>query len=390
MRVRSGWQRGLRVLVASLTVVGLLTQAAPSVRADDPQAELQKVQQQLEKIRQDKERTKNALANAYYQTEEAQTQLRKVESELAIANSQLAVITNQLLIAETDLVKVEGELDLAKQGFARSKETLAKRIRALNEEGRVNYIAVLLGSATFSDFITRYDMLTMVVRKDSELFDQVRRQKKTLEDRQNEAIVRRNRLADLKAQAELRRQTVTVKLDERQQVTRSLESHKRVLQSQLAEYDRQEELVQELVVEIQRKLARRAGKFAPIAPVRRPYTITSNFGPRLHPILRTWRPHNGTDFAAKTGQPVYAIEAGVVIIAGWNDAYGYLTVIDHGGGVSSWYGHSSRLLVRPNESVTQGQQIALAGSTGWSTGPHVHLEVRMEGKPVDPMEYITD
>lgn len=384
MRVR----RLVRRLILPLIVVALLAQAASPASADDPREELEKAQNKLEYIRQQKELTKNLLADAYWRSEEARIQLTDAEASLAVATSQLAVISNQVVFAEGDLKKVEAELVVAQKRFESNKERLARRVRALNEEGRVNYLAVLLGASSFMDFISRFDALKMVIRKDSELFAQVRKDKKDLETRQAEAINRRNRLTELKAQAETRRATIIVKRDEKVAATENLEQSKRSLQARLAEFDREEEKIQELVVEIQKKLARQGGRFQPIFPVARPINVTDNFGPRLHPILGVWRPHNGTDFAANTGAPVYAIEEGLVIIANWNDAYGWLVVIDHGNGISSWYGHSSKLLVKEGEQVKQGQRIANAGSTGWSTGPHVHLEVRINGKPEDPMKHL--
>lgn len=384
MRVR----RLVRRLILPLIVVALLAQAASPASADDPREELEKAQNKLEYIRQQKELTKNLLADAYWRSEEARIQLTDAEASLAVATSQLAVISNQVVFAEGDLKKVEAELVVAQKRFESNKERLARRVRALNEEGRVNYLAVLLGASSFMDFISRFDALKMVIRKDAELFAQVRKDKKDLETRQAEAINRRNRLTELKAQAETRRATIIVKRDEKVAATENLEQSKRSLQARLAEFDREEEKIQELVVEIQKKLARQGGRFQPIFPVARPINVTDNFGPRLHPILGVWRPHNGTDFAANTGAPVYAIEEGLVIIANWNDAYGWLVVIDHGNGISSWYGHSSKLLVKEGEQVKQGQRIANAGSTGWSTGPHVHLEIRINGKPEDPMKHL--
>lgn len=388
MRVRSGPRRLVRWLVLPVIIAGLLSQAAPLARADDPRAELEKAQNQLDYIREQREKTKNLLSQAYWQAEEARVQLGRVEGELVTANSQLVVINNQLTQAEADLKKIEADLAGAQKRFDSRKQMLSKRVRAINEEGRINYLAVLLGASTFSDFLSRFDMLTLVVRKDAQLFEDVRQSKKELEERQGEATVRRNRLADLKAQAEMRRTTIATKRDEKQTASRSLDQSKRSLQSRLDEFDRQEEAVQELVVEIQKRLSRKSGKFSPVYPVGRPVAITDSFGPRLHPILNVWRPHNGTDFGAGYGAPVFAIEDGLVIIAGWNEAYGNLTVIDHGNGISSWYGHSSKLLVRVNDTVKQGQRIADAGSTGWSTGPHVHLEIRVNGKPENPMTYI--
>ncbi|MBI2843767.1 MAG: peptidoglycan DD-metalloendopeptidase family protein [Armatimonadetes bacterium] len=113
--------------------------------------------------------------------------------------------------------------------------------------------------------------------------------------------------------------------------------------------------------------------------------ITSRFGYRVHPITGVRSLHRGVDLACPTGTPVHAAASGEVIMAGWMGAYGYAVVIDHGGGVSTLYGHNSRLLTGVGAQVSKGQVIARSGSTGWSTGPHVHFEKRVNGRPVNPL-----
>jgi len=387
MSIRSGFKRFVRWLLLPAIIASVLVQAAPAALADDVQKELQRAQQQLDLLQRQKQQTKNLLADAYWLTEQARIQLQTTETELAMANSQLAVRSNQLTVAEQELERVEVDLELATEIAHQQKELLAKRIRGISEAGRVNYLAVLFGANSFGDFLSRYDMLKVVVSRDAQLFEVVKRERQALEARQAEAVNRRTRLAELRLEAELNRNAITSIREERQVATRSLESNRQRLESQYADFDRQEEAMRENVAEIQRRLARIAGRFTPQFPVS-PVRITDQFGGRMHPILGSWRQHNGTDFAANTGQAVWAIEDGLVIVSGWNDAFGELIVIDHGGNVSSWYGHSSKRLVRVGDTVRRGQRIADAGSTGWSTGPHVHLEIHVNGKPVNPMEYL--
>lgn len=113
--------------------------------------------------------------------------------------------------------------------------------------------------------------------------------------------------------------------------------------------------------------------------------ISSRFGYRVHPISKQWRPHNGLDFAAPSGTPVAATGAGRVARAGWGGSYGYLVVVDHGNGVETRYAHLSRIHVIAGQSVANGAVIGRVGSTGRSTGPHLHYEVLVEGRPVDPL-----
>ncbi len=387
MTTKSRSNAFVRIFLLVVLITSVVAQVAPVAQAENIQEELQKAQEQLDLLQKQKQQTKNQLADAYWMAEQSRIHLENAENELAQANSRLAVVTNQLTVAKQELAKVETELEVVTAKAHVQKELLAKRIRGINEAGRINFLAVLVGSNSFGDFLSRYDLLKVVVRRDAQLFDVVKQARQELETKQAEAENRRARLTDLQREAEQNRTAIAGVREQRQVATRSLDANRRRLESQYAEYDRQEEQMQETVAQIQRRLARAAGRFVPQFPVS-PVRITDNFGGRLHPILGSWRQHNGTDFSASTGQAVLAIEDGLVIVSGWNDAFGELIVIDHGGNISSWYGHSSKRLVRVGDTVKRGQRIANAGSTGWSTGPHVHLEIHMDGKPVNPMDYL--
>jgi murein DD-endopeptidase MepM/ murein hydrolase activator NlpD len=148
-------------------------------------------------------------------------------------------------------------------------------------------------------------------------------------------------------------------------------------------------------VDAQRAAAAASGETVSLAPAAggfvRPVAgpITSPFGYRIHPIYGTSILHAGVDIGADSGTPIKAAQAGVVVSAGWISGYGNATIIDHGGGVTTLYGHQSALGVSAGDKVSQGQTIGRVGCTGSCTGPHLHFEVRINGTPVDPMPYIS-
>jgi murein DD-endopeptidase MepM/ murein hydrolase activator NlpD len=383
MRVRGGG-KALRWLAVSVLAVHLVAQPAPSARAED---ELTKLQQELNRIQQQRQQASNELARLQSEVAEAQKQLELVEVQLNQAQQELDLITTQIAATNQELQRVEAELAETQKRYDQRKELLGRRIRAIHEEGRVSYLAVLLGSTTFGDFISRYDMLKVIVQQDAALFSQVRQDKLALEEKQQQVRDRKDKLEALQARQKEQVVAWEQKRAEREQVSRSLSTRKASLIQQLDAFDREAEAIYQTIWEIQQRQRRQAGEFAPIWPVRQ-HVITEYFGPRIHPILGVPRQHNGVDLGVPQGTPVYAVESGVVIMAGWNDAYGNLVVIDHGGGTSTWYAHNSKLLVKVGDAVKQGQQISESGNTGWSTGPHLHFELHINGQPVNPLDYL--
>ena len=380
------WAAGL-VLAAFVTVT-----LSSGAHAEDPRAELNKLkssQDRLNYIQAEQQKATNEYQRLSWQALQTETQLAEVEQQSTLVNSQLAVMTAQLRAVEQDLARVEADLEQTRQQHAARKSLLQTRVRAMHEQGRVNYLSVLLGANSFGDFISRLEALKTIVRQDTELIATVRTAQEALEAKQQAVTARRNELVVLKAQIETQRTALYVTLEEKRQLSRSLDLSRRRLQTLMVEFEQEEKDIQEEIAELQRQLARAAGRFQPIAPMARgTYWFSSPFGMRTHPITGVWGQHTGLDFAANAGTPIIAIEDGVVLKAESSGGYGLLVVIDHGGGVSSWYAHARKLLVGTGQEVRQGQAVAEVGSTGNSTGPHLHLEIRVNNVPQNPAEYL--
>lgn len=377
------WRRRiLAVVLASLTLPVL----APSVQAD-PLEDLRKAQDALDKLEAERSEVSNAYARTVSEATETQLLLQRGQAELAIAQNHLVDVQARLKQSEEALVKVEAELTVAEQEFERRQRMLHTRVRALNEEGRVKYIEVLFGSTNFSDFISRLSVLRVIVTQDVELFQAIRQERHVLREKRAEALAIRDELANLRALAQVRALEVQEKVTETNRYAAVLEQQRRSLLARHEEMDRDEERLQEMVAQAQRELARQSGEFHPIWPMRR-VVLTDYFQMRWHPITGEYRMHNGIDLGAQTGDPILSADDGWVLTAGSNGTYGNLVVVDHGNGVSTWYAHLSEIDVWVGQEVKVGQQLGKAGSTGWSTGPHLHFEVRIDGKAVDPLDYL--
>lgn len=251
-------------------------------------------------------------------------------------------------------------------------------------------------------------MLRRVVNSDLELISSIREERDKIDEAKKILEEERQRLATLQTEAEAKKTEIEQHKAEQQAILRKAETDKATAEEAYAELEASSNQIAQMLRE--REAARQAAQAAaasggssgggdddssyqPVSgsgqmiwPVNG--VITSPFGYRTHPIFGRQILHSGIDIGVDEGTPVHAADGGVVVEAGWISGYGYCVIIDHGNGTSSLYGHNSSLAVSSGQAVSQGQVIAYAGSTGNSTGPHVHFEVRVGGEPVDPSAYL--
>ena len=373
-----------RWLVLALTVGLVLSTMIPaSASVVDELRELQQKQQgaqsrlgDIQSSKGKKQREFNSLNTSISRKEQ---ELLATQKDLGYLESQLSATEKMVSEAELDLKDAEGRLKV------RTK-LLSARVRAMYEVGTVNYLDVLLNSANFSDFLGRFRLLKDIVGKDVELFQQVKAERRLIAEKKSLLEQKRATIASLKEQTAAKKQVIEAQKVDLDRQKNAVSKDLVLLEAQEDEEIRLAEEYGRQIAEIQAKLRRAGGKLSMIWPVRG--LITSPFGNRVDPILRKWKYHNGLDIGVPMGTPVKAAESGEVIISSYLTGYGNTVVIDHGGGISTWYAHNSRFKVSVGQEVKQGDVIALAGSTGYSTGPHVHFEVRDKGIPKQPLDWL--
>ena len=344
------------------------------------------------------------LADLQRQAEEQQAKTNEASAKVESVSERLRQIQEELRVATAEYKEVKGQLDSVEDKISDNTELLQKteadlkvknkklqqRVRDIYINGQISYVDVLFGAKDFADLMTRMDVLKRIIKHDYDLIMKVREEKATVENT-------RAQLEKDKAEAEV---LVTDAQAKRAKVA-DKESEQQVLLDQ-AIYDRDtsERMYEEIMAASQEvaNMIRRshmssagysgapAGAGGMIWPISGP--ITSEFGWRTHPMFGTARFHSGLDIGGDYGMPIYAAASGTVIYAGWISGYGNAVIIDHGGGVTTLYGHNDSLNVSEGENVAQGQVIAMCGSTGNSTGPHCHFEVRENGEPVSPYGYL--
>lgn len=313
----------------------------------------------------------DSLDSINKQKSEATTEMGELVEKIKTQQTEVDKINASVASKQSEINTAQAKINETKKNIETQQSNLDKRLRTMYKNGSVGFLDVLFSSSSITEFISNVELVQKIYQSDQETLTTLQKQHKELETLQ----------ASLeKQQSELKTQQaeVTSKMAE-------LQKDKNALQTKInALNEEADRITSEIQGGQDSDAVYEGGQFQwPTTS----HTITSSFGYRIHPITGIWTGHTGVDIAANAGSPVYAAADGKVILARWYGGYGNAVVIDHGSGISTLYGHNSRLLVSNGQTVKRGQQIAKAGSTGWSTGPHVHFEVRINGNYVNPMNY---
>ena len=366
-------------------------------------AEDEDLTNQLDSIQQQMNQQNAAKADAETVIGSVSEQLRQIEEQLRQATAELSTIKEQRVAVENDITLNERQLAEAQKRLEGREAVFYKRVRDIYINGRLSYIDVVIGSKDFSDFANRLEVLKRIIDSDIMLIGEIKKERAQIEEHKQKLESDRAKLVELEKAALAKQAEIEQKKAERNVVLQKAQNDRATAMQAIEELNASSAQVSAMLKE--RQAARAAAAAAAQSsggqgasdnwvqgtgqlgwPVSG--EITSPYGYRVHPIWGTTIYHSGIDIGVDEGTPVHAADGGVVVWSGWMGGYGYAVVIDHGNGLSTLYGHNSELAVDEGQSVAKGQVISYAGSTGNSTGPHVHFEVRVNGDPVDPMGYL--
>lgn len=412
--------------IAAIVTAALLNPCfAVWAEDEDLQNQLSDVQGQMAEQTQKKNDAEAVIGNV-------SEKLRIIQDNLNAATNEYKSISSQLADTEKQIAEMQVKLKEEQAKLEKREKVFRIRIRDIYMHGQLSYLDVVLGAKDFNDFANRVDLLRRVIVADMDLITAIRQQRDEIQQVQQELESQRQKQSVLKENAAQKKAEIEQHKKEQQAILYKAETDKATAEEAYRELEASSQSIGEMLR--QRAAARAAaaaaaeaeaaaqqqaaassqadtgdtgdagtsddsgstepdysyqpvsGSGAFIWPVNG--VITSPYGYRTHPIFGTTIYHSGIDIGVDYGTPVHAADSGVVVEAGWISGYGYAVVIDHGNGLSTLYGHNESLNVSSGQSVSQGQVIAYAGSTGNSTGPHVHFEVRSNGDPVDPSAYL--
>lgn len=370
--------------------------------ADDLDDQVQDLQGQIDSSRLEQENWQQVI-------EDVSAKLKQIQADLDTANARLQSIQTKQAEINAQIAQTQNEIVKMEAYLKTRQDVLNRRVRAIYMHGQLNYLEVILGANSFSDFANRVELLKRVIRSDYNLILEIQKQKAAIEAKKAQLEEDKRQLDALAAEAEKTRQEIAKKKAEQQKVLDAAKSNKAAAAQMEQDLNTQLASVRNLIqqrlaaAEAARQAAQQQaasddeggggsddnyvqGTGAMGWPCSGP--ITSPFGYRTHPIFGTTIFHAGIDIGVDYGTPIHAADSGVVVYSGWISGYGNAVIIDHGGGISTLYGHNQSLAVSEGQSVSKGSVIAYAGSTGNSTGPHCHFEVDVNGSPVNPMGYL--
>jgi len=350
-------------------------------------SELEEAKQKLQQL--------NQQINAQQSNINAARQKQSsVMNEISALDQSIKSVEDKINALNKDISQLEKEIERTQKEISQQEEELDKQVEILGERlvyvyeqgGQASYLEVLLESTDIKDFLTRYDMLKYIIQGDMELIDSINQKRAELNQKKSDLEVKQNRLLTAREELKSQKTTLSEQQNAKKAVLSEVNKEKAAYERALAELEAASREVEALILRSQSGNQLGTGVYTWPAPG---YTsITSPYGMRYHPILKTRKVHTGMDIGAPMGAKIVAADSGTVIYSGWMDAYGQTIIIDHGKGLSTLYGHQSSLLVSNGQSVKKGQTIGKVGSTGWSTGPHLHFEVRINGQHTDPRKYV--
>jgi len=348
--------------------------------------DLLKKQTQIEK---QKDVMENQISKIEKQKDTIENQIGTINDKISKVQESLNSINLKLINNESKIISINKDIDTITNKQKEQQKALEKRLKVYYENDNASYLDVLFSSENLADLLWRLDVIKQIVTYDKSIIDQMEDSIKNLDSKKSEfEIVKNDILVSKQQYNNMKTEHLQVKTQKNQLLSQLTEEQRKIEK----EYELEEEQSNNIARQIQKYQGSTSstpysgGKFN--WPAVGCYTITSQYGMRFHPVLKTNKMHTGIDINAGTGTNVVAASDGTIISSGNISGYGNTVIIDHGGGISTLYGHNSVLLVKAGQKVKKGQSIAKSGSTGISTGPHVHFEVRVNGSPVNPMSYL--
>lgn len=377
-----------RTLIAMvLAVVFSLTMVCPA-DAESLSSKKRNINQQINRQKSQLQQTKKTEKSIQGSIKNLEEDMQGTEREIHSLEGRVAFLENKISTTSKDIRVIEEDLN-------EQTETLGERLVVIYEQGDVSFLEVLLAAEDIKDFLTRFDLLNNIIEQDQKMITDIAKKKQQLDTKKQELETQKKQLAQAKAKQEEKKVLLAEQVANKKETLNSVQAERQKYEQALAELEQASYQVEAIIRAAQGSggtnngsggVAIGTGSYTWPTPGH--YSITSSYGMRYHPILHCNKLHTGIDIGAPSGARIVAADGGVVVYSGWMGGYGNVVIINHGGGMSTLYAHQSSIQVANGARVSKGQTIGRVGSTGWSTGAHLHFEVRVNGSTVNPSGYL--
>ena len=353
---------------------------------------------ELTDLQSQQETLQNQIQDATGNLEDVQSdlnenlqQVQNLDERINESTTKIEELNTKITELKTSISEIEGKLTEAQENYENQKKILEARLIAMYEAGETQYLDVFLQSRNMSEFLSNYFLITEIASYDMDLLEEMENKKRVI-DTAMEKLQKNKEELDTALQTQLKTSKILENTKTlRENYVAKLSEEEKKIQAQIDDYTTQVNALNTEILQLALQGIDTQYIGGVLAwPVPGYTRISSNYGMRYHPILHVNKLHTGVDIAAPMGANFVAANDGIVTKAGYNGAYGNMVIIDHGGGISTLYAHGSEILVQVGQTVKRNDPILKVGSTGYSTGPHAHFEVRINGVVTNPIEYITN
>ena len=385
------------VLIAfslALPFLNMIAGSAPAL-AVVTQSQIDKLKQQKKEYEAKKQEIQNQINSLEYQQATTLQKKEMLDNQIQLTQEQVDNITE--LIEQYDALIIEKTADLeAKQAAEdRAWSNYKANMRMMEENGPITYISVIFQASSFADMLARISDVGEIMRSEQALYTKLEiakqatvEAKTALEQARADQESDRAELSAKEADLQTQRDEANALID---QLQKDIDIAEELYQQEKKEADAIQAEINKKVAELQKQQNGSVkGTGSLTWPVPSSDRVTSKFGMRYHPIHKEYRMHYGIDIGAPQGVNIVAADSGTVITSRYSSSYGNYIVISHGNGMTTLYAHLSSRLVKEGAAVTKGQTVGKCGSTGDSTGPHLHFEVSLNGTRVDPLKYFSN
>ncbi len=381
-RKREHLKRIVAIACAILVILAFAASIIMPAAMAVSRADVDDAKRETEEARDDMERAER-------ERQQALEEYNALEQQITDTNTEIANVKNEIKQTNLDIEQKEAELIKAEEDYKNHLEAFKIRARAMYENTDVDYLEILFGAKDFGDLLSKIEIISQIMKYDQDILTKIEETKNQIIKTKEELNVKRTLLEASMAELEVQRLALEAMSAEKQkmldEIAKDVEMYRIIYEAKEAAEAAAIKEYESALQYSANPVAYTGGKFMwPVPSTRR---ITSAYGYRIHPVYGTRKFHAGIDIGAALGADIVAAADGVVTLAATNGGYGQCIIINHGSGISTLYGHNSELEVVTGDKVVKGQIIAKAGSTGVSTGPHLHFEVRVNGGTDDPMNY---